>query len=136
MTAGESYRLNPAENLRAEPWVAVVPRGLAEASLALLWAALTLVAVGGVGWATCVYGRCLPDFGEFTLATEFRQQIAQGAMPDFWDQVWIVVGRPVFWGVMAELGELFVLALGWCQVLRISRERKKWDNRRNPDNGL
>ncbi|MDE0005601.1 MAG: hypothetical protein OXQ29_23165 [Rhodospirillaceae bacterium] len=108
-------RLNPARDLRDQPWIALLPWGWGEVARASLWALLTGLAVAAVGWALWVY-----EGGVAELGASLRVKIAEGMEIPWWEQIWLVVSAPLSWGGAAVIAAGWFLSLGWYRVFEVA----------------
>ena len=100
-------RIGPAQRAGGEPWVVLLPRGAVEVAGAVVVAAATFAAVGGVAWATWVY--------EWQGGGAGAYSVRHG--PGAW----------AFCAPALEVVALALLVRGWCCVGVVAMARWRLD---------
>lgn len=111
-------RIDPAGDLAAEPWIVAMPRGAVERAGALVWVAMTWVALGCVAWATWVY-----ESGAPAVPLDAMKAFADTGSSGWATVLWLTVTRALVWGAAAETAAAAVLLLGWAHLREVKRRR-------------
>ena len=114
-------RIDPAGDLRSEPWIVLGPRGWLETAGAVAWALLTMAAVAGVWWAMAVFE------AEDSLAVpdDLRREIAAEPEGSDWRTARMLVRAYYLWGGLVLIAAGGLLVHAWTNVYGVARTGRR-----------